>query len=113
MVPVVKPVRVTVNVNAVLPVFPSALAASAAAIARAVSSLTIVPEAAGIVIWPPPEALERVTEKPSSRSTALSPLTVTETVLLVSPAAKLTIPLGSVPPKSAASAGWEPVPVTA
>ncbi len=113
MVPVVRPVRVTVKVNGVLPELPSNLTASVAAICSAVSSLAIVPEAVAVVIVAPPEALDSVTEKPSSDSTAASPLTLTVIVLAVSPEAKLTAPLGSVPPKSAALAGVPPLPVTA
>ncbi len=113
VVPVVKPIRVTVNVNGVLPEFPSPLAASAAAIARSVSSFRMVPPADGLVICASPDAFDSVTEKPSSGSTAVSPLTFTVMVLLISPAAKLTVPLGSVPPKSAALAGLTPLPVTA
>ena len=69
--------------------------------------------AVAVVICAPPEALDSVTVKPSSGSTVVSPLTLTVIVLLVSPAAKLTTPLGSVPPKSAALAGLAPLPVTA
>ena len=44
----------------------------------------------------------------------LSPATLTVMVLLVSPAAKLTVPVGNTPPvKSAAAAGLAPLPVTA
>ena len=57
--------------------------------------------------------LERVTVKFSSGSTVVSPLTLTVIILEVSLAAKVTIPDGKVPPKSAASAGLLPVPVTA
>ena len=51
-----------------------------------------------------PAGLESTTSNVSSGSTVVSPLTLTVTVLLVSPAAKLTVPDGSVPPKSAAFA---------
>ncbi len=101
------------KVNAVLPEFPSALFASVAAIAHAMSSSRIVPAAVSVVIWAPAEAFESVTEKSSFGSMTASPLTFTVIVLLVSPAAKLTWPLGSVPPKSAALAGLVPLPVTA
>ncbi len=103
----------TVNVSAVLPEFPSGWAASAAAIAKATSSLSIVPMAAAVVIWASPEALESVMENPSSGSIVVSPLTFTVIVWLVSPAAKLIWPPGRVPPKSAALAGLAPVPATA
>ena len=54
------------------------------------------------VRWSRP-GLESVTVKLSSGSTVVSPLTLTAIVLLVSPAAKLTVPDGSVPTKSAAA----------
>jgi hypothetical protein len=41
--PLVSPIRVTVNVNGVLPLFPSALLASSAAIDSEASSFRIVP----------------------------------------------------------------------
>ena len=44
-----------------------------------------------------PTGLESTTLKLSSGSTVVSPLTLSVTVLLVSPAAKLTVPDGSVP----------------
>ena len=110
----VSPERVTVKVNAVLPLLPSALLADAAAIASDASSFRIVPDAAAVPIVVPAEALERVTVKPLSGSTVLSPATLTVMVLLVSPAAKLTVPEGSAPPvKSVASAAFAPLPVTA
>ena len=43
----------------------------------------------------------------------VSPCTVTVIVLLVSPLAKVTVPLGKVPPKSVAFAGLVVPPVTA
>ena len=43
----------------------------------------------------------------------MSPLTWTVTVFVTSPAAKLTVPPGRLPPKSAASAGLAPLPATA
>ena len=46
-------------------------------------------------------------------STAVSPATFTVIVLLVSPAAKLSVPVGNVPPaKSVAFAALAPLPVT-
>ncbi len=110
--PAVSPVRVSVNVNAVLPALPSGLVASAAAIVNTVSSLAIVPPAVAVASWAPSVASDSVTEKLSSGSTAVSPRTLTMIVLLASPAAKLTVPSGSVPPKSAASAAFVPLPAT-
>ena len=102
------------KVNAVLPLLPSALLADAAAIASDASSFRIVPDAAAVPIVVPADALDSVTVKPLSGSTVLSPATLTVMVLLVSPAAKLTVPEGSAPPtKSAASAAFAPLPVTA
>ena len=65
---------------------------------------TIVPVADDVTTANPEEALDSETTKPSSNSTALSADTVTATTLVVSPAAKLTLPAGRVPPKSAALA---------
>ena len=50
-----------------------------------------------------PVALDRVSVNASLDSTTASPATLMVMTLLVSPAAKLTVPVGSVPPKSAAS----------
>ena len=62
----------------------------------------------------PALGLDSVTVKFSLDSTVASPATLTVIVLLVSPAAKLTVPLGKAPPvKSAAVAGLAPLPVTA
>ena len=113
MVPVVRPVRVTVNVNAVCPRIPFRLGGVGGGDGQRRVVVADVPTADAVVIWAPPAALDSVTEKPSSGSTAVSPLTLTVIVWLVSPAAKLTWPLGSVPPKSAALAGFVPLPVTA
>ena len=77
------------------------------------SSLKIVPAAVAVVIVPP-VALDRVTVNASSDSTAVSPLTLTVITWLVSPAAKLTVPLGRTPPaKSMVLAELAPLPVTA
>jgi hypothetical protein len=54
-----------------------------------------------------------VTTKPSSFSARWSPVTVTLMVFCVSPSAKLTVPEGRVPPKSAALAPLVAAPVTA
>ena len=76
----------------------------------AVSSLVMVPVAVAVVRVAPLVGSARVTVKVSFASRVLSPCTLTVIVLLVSPAAKLTVPLGRVlPPKSAAST----LPVTA
>ena len=61
-----------------------------------------------------PLGLLRVTVKPSSFSTLVSPLTFTVIEWLLSPAAKKTLPEGSTAPvKSAGLAGSEPEPLTA
>ena len=60
-----------------------------------------------------PVGLLNETVKVSSASKMESPLTLTVIVFVVSPAAKLTVPVGKVPPKSAALAGLVPLPVTA
>ena len=114
---VVEPLRVTVKVKGVLPLLPSNLDASVAAIARVVAPVTssswIVPAAVAVVI-DPPVALDKVTVKPSSGSTLVSPLTLTVITWLVSPAAKSTVPLGrTLPAKSVSSAELVPLPVTA
>ncbi|GJE61334.1 hypothetical protein MPOCJGCO_3456 [Methylobacterium trifolii] len=80
------------------------------------SSLVMVPVAVAVAIvpkfWP-----ESVTVKPSSGSTVASPATSTKRVWLVCPCAKLTEPVGRVPPaKSEASAAARPAtppPLTA
>jgi len=52
--------------------------------------------------------------KPSLGSKVVSPCTLTVTVALAAPAAKLTVPEGSTPPtKSVPLAGLLPLPVTA
>ena len=62
----------------------------------------------------PAAEFDSVTVKPSAGSTAVSPATLTVIVLLVSPAAKLTVPDGkTAPAKSEAEAGLAPLPVTA
>ena len=73
----------------------------------------MVPLAAAVVMVAPLGLLS-VTVKASSSSSTVSPLTCTVMVWLVSPAAKATGPEGSAAaPKSAASAGLEPEPLTA
>src|SRR5919106_714187 len=70
--------------------------------------------AAAVTMVVPALGLDSVTVKFSLDSTAVSPATFTVIVLLVSPAAKLTVPVGNTPPaKSAAVAGLAPLPVTA
>ena len=100
-----------------LPELPSvllALVAAMASVGREVeSSLVIVPAAEAVVIVAP-TGPERVTVKPSSGSTVVSPLTLTVIVCDVAPAAKFTLPLGSAPPvKSVPLAALAPLPVTA
>ena len=80
--------------------------------ATATSSFWMVPVAVAVVRVAL-VGLERVTVNPSSGSTVVSPDTLTVMTLLVSPAAKLTVPVGKVPPKSAAFAALAPDPVTA
>ena len=78
------------------------------------SSLRIVPVAAAVPMTVPALGLDSVTVKFSLGSTVASPATLTVIALLVSPAAKLTVPVGRTPPvKSAALAGLAPLPVTA
>ena len=78
------------------------------------SSLRMVPVAAAVPMVVPALGFDSVTVKFSPGSTVLSPATLTVIVLLVSPAAKLTVPVGNTPPvKSAAVAGLAPLPVTA
>src|SRR5262249_41358076 len=105
--------RLTVKVKDVGPLSPSAFSADKAAIDTAdTASFWIVPVPAE---WPrgnPDELLGRETVKPSSNSTERSPLTNTVTVLLVSPARKVTESLGRVPPKSPEFAACRPEPVT-
>ena len=72
-----------------------------------------VPTAVAVEIVAPPVAPLSVTVNPSSASTTVSPLTSRLIVRLVWLAANVTVPLGSVPPKSAALAGSPPLPVTA
>ena len=73
----------------------------------------IVPEALAVVIVAL-LALDRLTMKPSSNSTVLSPFTSTVMVFMLSPAAKATVPDGKLPTtKSLALAPFTPEPVTA
>ena len=78
------------------------------------SSLRMVLVAVAVPMVVPALGLDSVTVKFSLGSTVASPATLTVIVLLVSPAAKLTVPVGKAPPvKSAATAGLAPLPVTA
>ena len=78
-----------------------------------VSSLRMMPLAVAVPSVPGVGLLS-VTVKPSSGSAVVSPATAMVSVLLVSPAAKLSVPLGRVPPsKSAPLAATVPLPVTA
>ncbi len=76
------------------------------------SSLRTVPLAV-VVPSVAPEALDRTTLNVSSGSTVVSPATLTVIVLLVSPAAKLTIPVGKVPPVKSLALAAVPTPDTA
>jgi hypothetical protein len=60
--------------------------------------LTIVLVAIAVARLAPVLGLDSVTVKASLASTILSPATLTVIVLLVWPAAKLTVPEGSTPP---------------
>ena len=105
------PERVTVKVNGVVPLLPSAWLALAAAIesARPVSSLRMVPVAAAVAIVVPAGGTGQRDGEALVGSTVVSPATLTVMVWLVWPAAKLTVPEGSTPPvKSAALAGLPP-----
>ncbi len=90
------------SVVAASPVEPSPVGAS---------SLEIVPVAVQPAMVAP-TGLARSTTKFSSGSTSLSPVTVMEMVFAVSPAAKRTVPDGTVPPKSSAFALSRPKPAT-
>ena len=101
--PLRSPVRVTVKVNAELPDWPSALSALVAAIDSDASSLPMRPFAEAVPMTVPALALDSVTEKASFDSTAVSPATSMLMTFEPSPAAKLTVPVGTTPPvKSAA-----------
>ncbi len=77
--------------------------------AGAASSFEIVP--VDVTVFRPDDVT--VSVKVSFGSTAILSATRTVIVLVVSPAAKVPLPLGSIPPKSAASAKLLPKPVTA
>ena len=79
------------------------------------SSLRMVPVAAAVpMVVPGAGVRQRDGEVLRWVPPWLSAATFTVIVLLVSPAAKLTVPVGKAPPvKSAAVAGLAPLPVTA
>ena len=73
----------------------------------------MVPVAAAVVMVVPALGADSVTVNPSLASTVVSPATLMVMGLLVSPAAKLTVPVGNAPPlKSVALAGLAPLPAT-
>ena len=105
------PFKVRVKVNAVVPPLPSAFTAEAMPTDTAASSLAMVAPDEAVPIASPPDGFDSVTTIVSSGSTWESPTTVSVIVRLVSPAAKVTVPVGNVPPeKSDALAGLAPDP---
>ena len=92
------PVWLTVNVAVLVPASPSVIVTSVIEMspttAATASSLLMVPMPWLLTMVPPLVALNRLTKNVSSGSTVVSPLMVTETVLVRSPAAKLTVPVG-------------------
>ena len=107
------PARLTVKVNGVVPALPSVFTASSAAMEKLVSSLRMTPVAAAVPSVALPDGPANVTVNASSVSTAASPATLMVITALACPAAKLTVPDGNTPPaKSAAFAGFAPLPVT-
>ncbi len=100
------PVRLMTKVAVVVPALPSVTRTSGEMLTTGGVSLSRMTKAAEVLLpstAPLPVRAPRVTTKPSSGSTSKSSLELKVTVLLSSPEAKLTTPLGSVPPKSAAS----------
>ena len=89
----VLPVRVTVKVNGVLPDWPSALSALAAAIDKDASSSTIEPVALLSRIDAPSDGADRETAKLSLLSTIASPTMAIRMFCCVTPGAKVRIPL--------------------
>ena len=113
---VVSPVRVKVYTRLGVP-FSATLAGLTPKLTVAASSSVMVPIAVVLVnvllLSVALVGLPNVTVNPSSGSTVVSPLTLTVIVFVVSPGAKLTVPVGKVPPtKSAAVAGLVPLPIT-
>ena len=72
----------------------------------------MVPFALALTIVAPADAFDSVIVNPSSGSAVVSPATLIVIVFDVSPALKVTVPAGKLPPKSAAFAGAAPEPVT-
>ena len=108
----VRPLRWMVKAYALLPLLPSVWLAVVAITAKLESSLRITPSATGLAMLAPADAPDKVTAKRSLSSPITSAAMLTVTVLLVSPAAKLTLPDGAMPPaKSAALAGTVPLPL--
>ncbi len=101
------------NVNGVVLLFPSALFALSGAMENEASSLMIVPIAVGVSRLLAPTGFDSVMRNVSVGSIVVSPVTLMVMTCEVSPAVKLSVPLGSVPPKSPAFAGLTPLPVTA
>jgi hypothetical protein len=87
----VAPVFVTVKVNSVVPLLPSALLTLSIAKVGAASSLSTVPSPWSSAIVAP-DAFERLTKKISFASKIVSPFTSTVIVLLASPAVKVSVP---------------------
>ena len=107
--PLRSPVRVTVKVNGELPDWPSALSALVAAIDSEASSLRTVPLAEAVPRMAPAPGLDSITEKASFASTAVSPATPMLMTFELSPAAKLTVPVGTTPPVKSAALTAGPV----
>ena len=108
------PVRVTVKVTGLAPALPSVMTAFGLPSVSVVtpSSLRMTPLAKPVPIAAPAEALLRVKKNSSVASLVASARMGMEMTLVVSPAAKLTVPLGSTPPgKSAAAARFMERPV--
>ena len=109
--PLRSPVRLTVKVKAALPDCPSGLSALVAAIDSDESSLRMMPFAEAVPRMVPAAGWDSVTQKVSFDSTRVSPATPMLMTFELSPAAKLTVPVGSTPPVK--SAPLTAAPVTA
>ena len=83
------------NVAVTVPLLPSSTVASPIEIAGNGSSSVIVPSALGSEMVPF-SALERFSVNDSSISSSTSPFTATLRVFVVSPAAKVSVPLAAV-----------------
>ncbi len=111
-VPVVRPLRLTVKMNGVLPLLPSGRLASVAAMLKARSSLRMVPVALPWAIVPPCGA-DSSTRKLSSGSASVSPATAMVRIALAWPGAKLMLPASGAPAgKSGIPAELAATPVT-